>query len=421
MSAAITTTLNDCTAYRETIAAQPPRIAHLGVILCVTTLAAGLIWAALTPVDLVVRADGVVRSVDLPTQVFTAVSQKVEGRVVEVRVQEGDRVRKGDILLRLDTRRLEHEISVIRAQLESSQRELQHLSDLTGLQASQFEAARSKAVAELAQVSGELALARETRASDIRQAKIKLGLAQDKYSRSEKLAISRAISQQEVAEAQGKVRAAEEALKRAEVPLDEGRLAVLTQSVGLVDRERELKTAELEARLLGKRREVDAMTKELAELELQATLAVLRSPIDGVVTKGQYHVGDVVAMGSPVFDVAAQQAYCFEATIDSRDMGLVHDQMAARVKVDAYDYQLYGSMSGSVCFISPDAARTGDDSAERENLYRVRVALPEQRVGRGSFAGTIKLGMTGQVEIITDRRTVLTVLLRRIRSSISLG
>ncbi|MBA4106399.1 MAG: hypothetical protein C0485_11630 [Pirellula sp.] len=421
MPAAITTTLNDCTAYRETIAAQPPRIAHLGVILCVTTLAAGLIWAALTPVDLVVRADGVVRSVDLPTQVFTAVSQKVEGRVVEVRVQEGDRVRKGDVLLRLDTRRLEHEISVIRAQLESSQRELQHLSDLTGLQTSQFEAARSKAVAELAQVSGELALARETRASDIRQAKIKLGLAQDKYSRSEKLAVSRAISQQEVAEAQGRVHAAEESLKRAEVPLDEGRLAVLTQSVGLVDRERELKTAELEARLLGKRREVDAMTKELAELELQATLAVLRSPIDGVVTKGQFHVGDVVAMGSPVFDVAAQQAYCFEATIASRDMGLVHDQMAARVKVDAYDYQLYGSMPGSVCFISPDAARNSDDSAERENLYKVRVSLADQRVGRGQFAGTIKLGMTGQVEIITDRRTVLTVLLRRIRSSISLG
>ena len=42
-------------------------------------------------------------------------------------------------------------------------------------------------------------------------------------------------------------------------------------------------------------------------------------------------------------------------------------------------------------------------------------------VGRGNFAGAIKLGMTGQVEIITDRRTVLTVLLRRIRSSISLG
>jgi multidrug resistance efflux pump len=189
----------------------------------------------------------------------------------------------------------------------------------------------------------------------------------------------------------------------------------------LVDRERELKTAELEARLLGKRREVDAMTKELAELELQATLAVLRSPIDGVVTKGQYHVGDVVAMGSPVFDVAAQQAYCFEATIASRDMGLVHDQMAARVKVDAYDYQLYGSMSGSVCFISPDAARNSEGSAARENLYKVRVSLAEQRVGRGQFAGTIKLGMTGQVEIITDRRTVLTVLLRRIRSSISLG
>lgn len=55
--AATILTLNDCTEYRETVAARPPRIAHLGVILCVTTLTVCLTWAALTPVDLVVRAD----------------------------------------------------------------------------------------------------------------------------------------------------------------------------------------------------------------------------------------------------------------------------------------------------------------------------------------------------------------------------
>lgn len=414
-------TLNDCTAYRETVAARPPRIAHLGVLLCVATLACGLAWAALTPVDLVVRAEGVVRPVDLPTQVFSAVGQKVEGRVVEVHVKEGTRVRQGDVLLRLDTRRLEHEITTTQAQLEGSQREHQQLNQLADLQVDQFQIARSKAAAELAHATAEIARARRTRASDVRHAEIELELAQDKYSRSQQLAVSRAVSAQEVAQAYGRVLAAEESLKAAQIPVEEGRLAVLTQEVALVERDHRLATAQLEAKRLRKQREIDAMTKELAELELQATLAVLRSPIDGVVTRGQYHVGDVVAMGSPVFDIAAQQAYCFEATVVSRDMGLVHDQMAARVKVDAYDYQLYGSMAGKVCFIAPDASRTTDDSADAQNAYKVRVTLAGDRVGDGKFSGVVKLGMTGQVEIITDRRTILTVLLRRIRSSVSLG
>jgi HlyD family type I secretion membrane fusion protein len=419
--AATILTLNDCTEYRETVAARPPRIAHLGVILCVTTLTVCLTWAALTPVDLVVRADGVVRPVDLPTQVFTAVGQKVEGRVVEVRVQEGSRVAKGDVLLRLDTRRLEHEITAIKAQLEGSQREEEQLGQLAELHESQFQVARSKAAAELAQASAEIARARQARDSGIRQAEIKLSLTKDKYARSQKLATSRAVSEQEVAEAQGNVLAAEEGLKAAQIPVEESRLDVLSQAIILVDRDHRLATAELESKRLRKQREIDAMTKELAELELQATLAVLRSPIDGVVTRGQYHVGDVVAMGSPVFDIAAPQSYCFEATVASRDMGLLHHQMAARVKIDAYDYQLYGSMPGDVCFIAPDAARTNDESADSQNTYKVRVTLSGERIGQGKFTGAVKLGMTGQVEIITDRRTVLTVLLRRIRSSISLG
>jgi len=49
------------------------------------------------------------------------------------------------------------------------------------------------------------------------------------------------------------------------------------------------------------------------------------------------------------------------------------------------------------------------------------VTLTGDRVGHGKLSGVVKLGMTGQVEIITDRLTVLTLLLRRIRSSLSLG
>jgi adhesin transport system membrane fusion protein len=136
-----------------------------------------------------------------------------------------------------------------------------------------------------------------------------------------------------------------------------------------------------------------------------------------VVTKGQFHIGDVLPLGSPVFEIARQDGYCFEASIASQDMGLVHDAMPARVKLDAYDYQLYGTLSGPVCFISPDTSHRG----EADTTYCVRVALLSDRIGQGEYWGDVKLGMAGQLEILTDRRTVLSILIRRIRTSISFG
>jgi adhesin transport system membrane fusion protein len=131
-----------------------------------------------------------------------------------------------------------------------------------------------------------------------------------------------------------------------------------------------------------------------------------------------------------VFEIAPQDGYCFEATIASVDMGLVRDRMAARVKFDAYDYQLYGSLVGAVSFISPDTSSQSSSSAADAGVtsanatgttYKVRVALQGDRVGRDEMIGMVKLGMAGRVEIITDRRTLLSILVQRIRSSISFG
>ncbi len=415
-------TLRDCTQYREILETQPPPVAHLGVLLCVVTVVAGLVWAALAPVDLVVRAPGRVRPLDIPTQVFSTMSEHVEGRVAEVLVEEGNAVRQGDILLRLDTRRLDHEIATVRRRLEGAQAELDKLGQLTGLQQRQYEIAQTKATAELDQATAELSLARQAQELAIRQARIKLATALDQQARWEKLLASRAMSEQQVVEAKARRQAAEEDLNLARVPLDETRLTVLRQAVALVDRDYAVRAAELETRLIAKRQEMDTATKELADLERQLALTVLRSPIDGVVTRGQFHVGDVVPLGSPVFEIAPQAGFCFESTIASQDMGLVRDGMPGRVKLDAYDYQLYGSLSGTVCFISPDTGNHGrSDAAAQETTYRVRVSLPSKHVGQGEFRGAVKLGMAGQVEIITDRRTVLSLLIHRIRSSISFG
>jgi hypothetical protein len=51
----------------------------------------------------------------------------------------------------------------------------------------------------------------------------------------------------------------------------------------------------------------------------------------------------------------------------------------------------------------------------------VRIALGSNEVGRGEFHGRVKLGMSGQADVVTGRDSLLSLLLRRIRRTVSLG
>jgi multidrug resistance efflux pump len=416
-----TYTLGDCTPFRQTLEARPPVVAHATAALCVILLAAGLLWAALTPANLVVRAAGRVRPVGTPTQVFSAPGTKLEGRVAAVYFQEGDRVRRGDVLLRLDTQRLENEIARLERTRQTAREELTKLNDLETLIRGQFRIAQSKAEAELAQARKDIDRSRDLRESEIRRAEVELAAARDKHDRTQRLIDSRAATEAALIEAQSKLRDAEEKLRSAQIPLDESKLAVLEQALELVGRDYAVRLGELEARRVAKQGEIEAADKDLANLQLEHERATLRAPIDGIVTKGRFRVGDLIESSKPVFEIAAEQGFCFEATVASEDVGLLREQMSGRVKFDAYDYQRYGTLGGKVTFISPDSILPGEQSAPRGPVYLVRVLLDGDRVARGDLCGQVKLGMAGRVEIVTGRQSILATLVKRIRSSISLG
>ena len=85
-------------------------------------------------------------------------STAVGGQVLEVNVREGDEVRQGALLIRLETSRLDNEIDKQRRLLRVAEEELDKLDQLAGLTTLQFEAARAKAKAELTErgrMSGE--------------------------------------------------------------------------------------------------------------------------------------------------------------------------------------------------------------------------------------------------------------------------
>src|SRR5262245_41971610 len=103
----------DCGEYRLALQARPPGIVHGSLLLLVSLLGAALAWSAATKANLVVRAPGRVRPVTAPMKVYNAargevLSASAGGRVAEVKDRAGDLVRRGGIIRRLATGRLDN-------------------------------------------------------------------------------------------------------------------------------------------------------------------------------------------------------------------------------------------------------------------------------------------------------------------------
>jgi multidrug resistance efflux pump len=188
-----------------------------------------------------------------------------------------------------------------------------------------------------------------------------------------------------------------------------------------VRRECEAKHRDLEIKQRTRQGEVEGARLELANLELRRSRPVVRAPADGIVTVVKGKVGDIVQPGKVGLATAQQRRFQFEVTVVSADVAHLRPGMPVRIKLDAYDYQTYGTLDGTVQFVAPDSEVVAGSQGPQAALYRVRIALSREEIGRRARRGRVKLGMTGQAEIVTGRERILTLLLRRIRLSISLN
>jgi HlyD family secretion protein len=407
--------LAECTEFRHTLQARPPALVHATTLLLLALLAAAIAWATWVEASLVVRAAGRVRSVAAPTRLFTPAGTRLEGRVAEVLFAEGSEVKRGQPLLRLQSDPLDNEIAKHQRTIAAAEEELANLKQLETLLDQQYASASAKAEAELVQAIDEVELEKQRRASELRASEAELDVAHDRLERL-RLLTGRAASNVELIETQTQAKLAQERLEQARLPVDQGPVAVLRQARELVDRDFAVRRAELQTRRAVKQGEADAARRELANLLLQREQAELRSPLDGVVISEEIKPGDVLPAGTAVVEIAPRDGYLFEAAVPSEDAGLLAVGMPVRVKFDAYDYQTYGVLTGTVKFISPDSRLVGEATA-----YLVRIELHGDAVGRGQKRGDVKLGLGGVAEIVTDRESLLMVFLKKMRQTISLG
>jgi multidrug efflux pump subunit AcrA (membrane-fusion protein) len=185
-----------------------------------------------------------------------------------------------------------------------------------------------------------------------------------------------------------------------------------------LEEEYKLKGIELEMKRETKQREVATAQLELANLELERKDTVIRAHTDGVVTSGEVRVNDPLDAGKAVLTIAQERGFRVDVAVPSAEIGHLKEGMTVRVKLDAYHYQRYGTVNGRVYHISPDSQRP---EGQQEVIYVVKVELEGDELGRGEYRGQVKLGMKGQAEIVTGQESLLSLLVKKVRQTISLG
>jgi HlyD family secretion protein len=270
-------------------------------------------------------------------------------RIEAVLAQEGDRVRPGQVLARLDVSRLKPQVAQAEAQA-AAQRQV-------------FERLRNGSRPE------EIAQAR----ANVESARADAANARQRYERVKRLARSRATSQEDL-------EAAEAALEVADARLAVNQKALELTILG----PRKEEVAEAEARLRAARAQLALLRQMLAD-------AALVAPSNAVVRTRLMEPGEMASPQKPVFALAITDPKWVRAYVSEPDLGKVRHGMAASVAVDSFPDQRF---DGWVGFISPVAEFT-PKAVQTEELrtslvYEVRVFVKDP-------SDQLRLGMPATV------------------------
>lgn len=158
-------------------------------------------------------------------------------------------------------------------------------------------------------------------------------------------------------------------------------------------------------------------TQEQMLLDKKQVLAhtIIKSPVNGIVKKITMTTqGAVVRQSDELIEILPMESdLIVEAKVQPVDMSNIKKGLIADIKLDAYDFSIYGSMKGDVEYVSPDTLV--EQTKNGENMYyKVKIRIKEQEKNKLKHNIQVDPGMTVGVDIKTGQRTVLEYLLKPI-------
>ncbi|MEJ2317252.1 MAG: HlyD family type I secretion periplasmic adaptor subunit [Gammaproteobacteria bacterium] len=379
-----------------------------------------LVWSFIAKVEELAKARGEIKPVSRVQQLQT----EEGGILAELMVERDDFVEQGQVIARFISTNLEKDkaqAEIRRAALEISLERWGAVAEFRESDFSKWEETYPVLVSEArALYQNQLMLNQarvDTRKEKLDQLKAQLdGLEQqlpnaeqqvlslkDILERDKTGAETGLVSAIQVSEAEQRVASAEEELTGIK-----SRIAEVKNSIDGALSEIEQATDEIiqEARTERSKliEQVDELTAELDALNTRQGRREIVATVDGYIQNvPETKAGAVLQPGGIVAEIVPSEGgVIMEAMVTPRDIGFVRQGQKAVVKIDAFDFSRFGSVSGKVLRISPTAFKNERDGS---SFYKVDIELEKQHMGPDG-GRMLMPGMTAEADIVTGEKTV---------------
>jgi hemolysin D len=422
----------------------PAPLAGWMLRLLVGLLAGILLWAVLGKLDIVAVADGKL----VPASYLKIVQPAEQGIVKEILVKEGELVKAGQPLIRMDAVIADADIRSIQAEYDNRRLALRRID-------AQLSSRRLSKEAEdpadlFAQVQAQYTanvLAYENAISQERslleKARHDLSAARETKGKLEQI-LPHYIEQEQAFDKlardgfAGRIMATDKARERIEKEQDlRTQEFTIRANLSLIEQsEKKLAqiTADYRRQLQTERVEVASVfekaRQELAKIEHRHDLLELRAPAEGFVKDLATHTaGTVAAPGTILMTlVPRDEQMIAEVWVGNQDIGFVHAGQEVKVKLAPFQFQKYGMIEGRVRQVSADAteapnantrsdALTGRDRPMGPLTYRALVELKTQVLAVEGERYKVGPGMQVAAEINLGTRTVMEYLLSPVKKA----
>lgn len=414
-----------------TIQQSPPAQWPRGALLAVCALVGALLlWACFAKLDVIATAQG--RLVPLS---FTKVVQPAEpGVVQDILVKDGQAVKAGDVLLRLDARLAQSELSglgrdvaikrlsLLRIEAELAERPFlapaDAPADVVAQVQAQYRARRQSFLDAIAQETESLNKAKADLAS-AQQILSKLRQTVPIYQQSAQ-AYDKLLKEGFVGEVAANEKKREFVEREQDLKAQEAAVQSLQAVIAASDRKiasiRSNNRSQLENERIDTLTQLNKSGQELSKSTIRSGLLEIRAPNDGIVKDlAVTSQGAVVQAGSLLMNIVPQNEQLqAEVLLSNEDVGFVAQGQKAQVKVAAYPFQKYGLIDGQVSLLSADSADPKQQQQTQQPTlsYRALVSLNSQHLQTLSGEKLqLTAGMLVVAEIHQGRRTVLEYLL----------
>lgn len=407
-----------------------PRVVRITLWAILAFFVIMIAWASLADIDEVTRGDGKA----IPSSRLQKIQNLEGGIVAEVFVHEGEVVKAGAPLLRLDDTRfrsnageseadrlaLEARIQRLTAQLDNkesltlSPEIVEKSPDIANGEMELFASVNKRIQSEVSGLEEQL-IQKKQELLDYQakgeQYRRSLGLLQQEIGMSEPLVAKGAISRVEVlrlrrseVETRGQLESVTLAVPRAQ--------AAIKEIESKISETRGRYRSEALSQLNEARTDLSKIEASGKAIEDRVNRTLVTSPVRGIVQQLMVNtIGGVIQPGNDLVEIVPlDDTLLVEAKIRPQDIAFLRPGQEAMVKFTAYDYTIYGGLKAKLEQISPDTVTDKDG----KSFYVIRLRTEKNHLGSDEKPLIIIPGMVASVDIITGKKTILSYLLKPI-------